>query len=467
MRTVAIAVLAGASLLAGCNLAPQHIRPEGVVPEAFPQGGVYPTLGASGPDFTAVAWRDFFTDDRLRTVIETGLDGNRDLRVVSANVLAARARYGVQRADRLPSVGLTGSATFTDNPSQTGAAGGGDAELYAADLGFSAFELDFFGRVRNLNEAALQSYFASEAAQRSVRISLIAEIANAWLTLAADRDQLRLSREMMASFDETRRLTTERFRIGTTSDLEARQADAQYQGARADVAALEAQVARDRNALDLLVGAPVEDSLLPDGLADQGATLSRLPSNVSSEVLLRRPDVLQAEHLLQARSASIGAARAALFPSISLTGAGQSLSTDLSDLFSDGSYFYSLTPSVSVPIFDSGRRRSNVQAAEADQQAALATYEKAIQTAFREVADSLAVRGTIDEQVAGQTARAGSAAAAARMAEARYQAGVSSFLEALDARRTDYAAQQQLVSARLGRERNLIEVYRSLGGGLQ
>ncbi|GLK48304.1 multidrug transporter [Brevundimonas intermedia] len=463
-------LLAGAALLSGCNLAPAFVQPMGVVPASLPQGGVYPDAAGNPAPVADLGWRDFFTDARLRQVIAQGLDNNRDLRVAAANVLAARAQYRVTRADRIPTASVSGSATYTDNASQVAAAGaapGSDVESYSADLGVSAFEIDLFGRVRNLSESALQQYLATEEGQRSTRISLIAEIATAWLTLAADQDQLRLSRQTLDSYAETLSLTQAQFRLGTASELEARQADVQYQSARNDVAVLETTVAKDRNALELLVGAPVAADLLPEGLSDTGATLAELPTGVSSEVLLARPDVLQAEHQLRGENADIGAARAALFPTISLTASYGSASSALSDLFSDGSYAYSVTPGVSLPIFDAGRRLGNVRLAEANAQAAVATYEKAIQTAFSEVANALAQRGTITEQVSAQTARAESARAAATISEARYRVGVSSFLTALDAQRTAYGAEQQLLNTRLSRETNLVELYRTLGGGLR
>ena len=468
-RRVILAAIAGASLLAGCNLAPKYVQPTGAVPATLPQGGVYPPAASDAPDVTQIGWREFFTDERLRQVIAQGLENNRDLRIAAANVLQARARYRIQRADQLPTIDVRGSATFTDNATQGGAGAtpGSDVEIYSVDAGFSAFEIDLFGRIRNLSRAALEQYFASEEAQRAARISLIAEIANAWLALAADLDQLRLSRETLQTFEQTRDLTQAQFRNGVASELEARQADAQYQAARNDIAVLETRVAQDRNALELLVGKPLPAELLPSGLAQQGATLSALPAGLSSEVLLRRPDVLQAEHQLIAEHANIGAARAAMFPTISLTAALGTISSGLSGLFTGDSFTYSIAPSASLPIFDSGRRIANVRLAEADRQAALANYERAIQTAFREVADALAQRGTIDEQIAAQTARAESARVAARLADARYRVGVASFLDALDAQRTAYAAQQQLVGTRLAREANLIELYRSLGGGLK
>lgn len=455
--------------LAGCSLAPALAPTTGVVPETLPSGGVYP-VASTGEAAPAIAWRDFFQDDRLEAVIAQGLENNRDLRVTVANVLAARARYGIQRADRLPTVTVSGGATYTDDPAQgaaTGAAPGDDVELYSAQVGFSSFEIDLFGRVRNLSEASLQSYLATEEAQRAARISLVAEIANAWLAYAAGQDQLRLSEQTLGTYEETRELTRAQFRIGTASELETRQAEVQYQAARTDIAVLRTRLAQARNALELLVGAGVADARLPEGLPASGATLSSLPTGVSSEVLLRRPDVLQAERLLLAQNANIGAARAALFPSISLTAAYGTASTELSSLFEDGTYAYTVTPGLSLPIFDLGRRRANVRLAEANQQAALATYEGAIQSAFREVSDALAERGTIDEQIDGQRRRAEAARAAADISQARYRVGIASFLQVLDAQRTAYAADQALVQAQLTRQTNLVALYRALGGGLQ
>jgi outer membrane protein, multidrug efflux system len=477
-RLPTLALLAATTSLAGCNLAPKYVQPIGAVPATLPQGGVYPAAGAGEADVSAIGWRDFFTDERLRQVIDQGLANNRDLKVAAANVLQARARYRVQRADKVPNTSASGSATFTNSAqaAQGGAAGGAtggvigatstNLEIYSIDAGFSAFELDLFGRVRNLSEASLQRYFATEEAQRASRISLIAEIASAWLTVASDQDLLRLSRETLHAFEQTRTLTQAQFRVGIASELEARQSDTNYQAARNDIAVLETRIAQGRNALDLLVGAPVAPALLSASLDEGQATLVTLPTGVSSQVLLRRPDVMQAERELRAENANIGAARAALFPTISLTATIGTISGALSGLFAGGSYSYTAAPAISVPLFDGGRGRANVRLAEATRDAAVATYERAIQVAFREVADALAQRGTIDRQIAAQTARAESAQIAARLSDARYRVGVTNFITALDAQRTAYAAQQQLVTTRLARTTNLVELYRSLGGGL-
>lgn len=498
-RKIVLALL-GVSALAGCNLAPKYVRPEGAVPAALPQGGVYPAAATDAPDVSKIGWQTFFTDDRLRKTIALGLENNRDLRVAAANVLQARAQYRIQRADLVPSTTVSGSGTYTNNifggaSAGAGAGAGGGAgagagagtgggvgagaggaavgsnssnlEFYSVNAGFSAFELDLFGRVRNLNRAALEQYFATEEAQRAARISLIAEIATAWATLGSDQDQLRISQETLKAFEQSLELTRAQFRIGVASELEARQAETSYQSARNDIAVLKTRVAQDKNALDLLVGTPVTADLLPQGLGNGDAALQVLPAGLSSEVLLRRPDVLQAEHQLIAQNANIGAARAALFPRISLTATLGTISTALSGLFAGGSFTYTGAPSVSLPLFDGGRLRGNVDYARASQQAAVSTYEKTVQTAFREVADALAQRGTIDEQIAAQTARVGAANVALRISDARYRAGVESFLNTLDSQRSAYAAQQQLVTTRLTRISNLVELYRSLGGGLE
>ena len=494
----AAASLLAATLLAGCNLAPKYVQPVGAVPATLPQGAPYPPAAADAPDVTAIGWGDFFTDPALRDVIAQGLENNRDLRLAAANVLQARAQYRIRRADQLPTVGANAGVTITNNAfGAAGAAGGGTGtgigtgtgtgtgvgtgtgigtgvgtggsdviEIYSANVGVSAFELDLFGRVRNLSRAALEQYFATEEAQRATRISLIAEIATAYLTFASDRDQLAISRDVLTSFRQSLELTRAQFRIGVSSEFEVRQADTNFQQARADIAALEAQIAQDKNALDLLVGAPVAATLLPAGLGVRDYTLPALPAGLSSDVLLRRPDVLQAERQLRAQNANIGAARAAMFPTISLTATLGVISTSLSGLFSSGSDSFTIAPQVALPLFDAGRRRGNVRLAEAQQLGAVATYERTLQVAFREVADALATRGTITEQVAARTARADSATVAARLSDARYRAGVDSFLGTLDSQRTGYAARQDLVTVRLARASNLVALYRSLGGGL-
>lgn len=484
LRTLAI--LGATTALAACNLAPKNVRPDGAIPLTLPQGGAYPPLGPEQADVTKIGYREFFTDPRLQAVIATALENNRDLRVTAANVLQARAQYRITRADRVPTTTTNGGVTYTNNPfgalggaggagaggASGGAAGGvpaqssGNLEIYQASVGFSAFELDLFGRVRNLSQAALQQYFATEEAQRAARIALIGEIATAWLTMASDQDQLQISRDTLASFGRSLELTRAQFRVGVISELEVQQAETNYQQARSDIATLTAQIAQDQNAINLLAGTTVPVEQLPTTLGVQDPILTDLPAGVSSQVLLRRPDVLQAERQLYAANANIGAARAAMFPTISLTATLGTISTALGGLFGAGTENFSISPTASLPLFDGGRRRANVEVARAQQLGAVATYEDTLQTAFREVADALATRGTIGERLSAQTARAAAATTAARLSDARYRAGIDSFLTTLDSQRTSYAARQTLVQTRLARATNLVTLYRTLGGGL-
>jgi multidrug efflux system outer membrane protein len=473
-------LLAMPLLVAGCDFAPHYRQPALAAPSSFPQGGAYPALPPStATTVSAIGWKDFFTDDRLRSVIALGLANNRDLRVSAANVLQARAQYRAQRADLLPTVtvGPTASVRHTGSNgaslgtggtgSGTGStSGAGTVDSYAVEAGVSAFELDLFGRVRNLSKAALDQYFASQAAQDSARISLISEIASAWLTLGSDQDRLALARETLKSFQQSLDLTRAQFDRGIASELDVRQADTQLQTARFDEAQLTTQIAQDQNALNLLVGTTVSADLLPQGLGTQAFTLADLPAGLGSDILLKRPDVVQAEDQLKAQNANIGAARAAFFPTISLTAAAGTASGGLSGLFAGGSWSYSASGSGLMTIFDFGRNQANLRFAEAGKQAAIATYDKAVQTAFREVADALAQRGTIDTQLAARDAGAQSADRAAVLADARYRNGIDSFLTLLDAQRTLYTAQQSLVQTRLARAANLVELYRALGGGL-
>ena len=456
-----------ALLLAGCDLAPAYHRPGLPAPASLPTGGTYPAANATTAA-ADIAWQDFFVDPALRQVIGQGLANNRDLRVALANVEQARAQYRVQRADLLPTIGANAGATYARSAaSQTFPGVDRTSHIYSVDAGFSAFEIDLFGRVRNLTKAALDQYLATEEGARSTRITLIAEIASAYLTMAADQDQLKISQGMLESFKQSLDLTTAQFNHGVISELEVRQAQTNYEQARYDIAALQTQIARDQNALNLLVGTTVTQDLLPTGLDNRTFTLAQLPAGVSSDVLLQRPDVLQAEDQLKAQYANIGAARAAFFPQISLTALAGTLSSSLSGLFDHGSYTYQVAPTASQTIFDFGRNAANLRYAKASRDAALASYEKAIQTAFREVADALAERGTIDEQLRARTTRVEAAGTAYRLSDARYKSGVDPFLTTLDAQRTFYAAQQNLVQTRLDTASNLVELYRALGGGLR
>lgn len=456
------AVLMAATALAGCTLAPRYERPALPVPQAWT---VSADTSSSGAD---LAWRDVFPDARMQSVIQLALEQNRDLRVAVANIEQARAQYRIQRADLLPAINATGAYTRSSQPAGAaipGQTGSFELDQYTVSAGFSAYELDLFGRVRSLSDAALQSFFATEENRRSAQISLIAEVATAYLTLAADQELLAITQDTLASRDAGLELNRRRFEAGAASELELRQAQTLAEQARSDAATAKAQVDRDLNALRLLVGAEVAPELLPRGELAQVALPADAPAGLPSEVLVRRPDVRAAEHTLQARNADIGAARAAFFPRISLTGSEGSVSPDLNGLFTAGTRTWSFTPQVVLPIFSGGANIANLKGAKAQRDAALATYEKAVQTAFREVSDALAVRATINERIAAQERLAEAAAATQRLTQARYDRGVDSYLSLLDAQRTLYAARQTLLAARLAQATNRVELYRAVGGG--
>jgi multidrug efflux system outer membrane protein len=469
-RKAGLALAVGLTL-AGCNLAPKYVRPGLPVPLQSPTGSAY---GVADPADAAVSaettWESFFTDDRLRSVIQTALANNRDLRISVANVEQARALYLVQRADLFPTLGATASATYAKSPSAstgTSATASGRTDTYSANLGISAWEIDLFGRIRNLTRAQQEQYFAAAENRNAAQSALIAETATAWLTMAADQDRLRIARDTEKAFGETLNLTEARFRIGIASELEVRQARTTYDQARSDIANAIALIAQDQNALNLLAGTTLSADVLPAQLPEAGATLANLPANLPSEVLLHRPDVVAAEHQLIAANANIGAARAAFFPNISLTAAFGTLSLGLSNLFASGSGAWSVAPSVTQPLFDFGRNRGNLRYAKATRDALLATYERGIQSAFREVADALARRGTITIQLEAQTSLRDNAAGAYRLAELRFRAGIDPFLTTLDSQRQLYIAEQSLLATRLTRDTNSVELYRALGGGLR
>lgn len=465
-----LALCAGLAL-AGCDMAPRTLRPALPVPPATPTGPAYAAANADGTAAIVPAdttWSDFFTDERLRSVIRTALANNRDLRVTAANVEQARAQYGVQRAGIFPTLGGTASATYAKSPlATTAATPTGRTDTYSANVGVSAWEIDLFGRLRNLSRAAQEQFFAAEENRNAAQTALIAEVATAWVTLATDQERLKIAGDLQAAFGKTLDLTQARFAAGIVSELDVRQARTTFDQARADVADATTRVAQDRNALDLLAGATVDEALLPTALPAPGATLANLPANLSSAVLLRRPDIAAAEHQLRAANANIGAARAAFFPNISLTAAFGTMSLGLSNLFGSGSQSWSVAPTASLPLFDFGKNKSNLRYAEATRTAMIAQYEGKVQTAFREVADALARRGTIDGQLAAQTSLRDNASAAYRLSEARFGAGIDPFLTTLDSQRSLYSAEQSLLASRLARESNAIELYRALGGGLR
>jgi multidrug efflux system outer membrane protein len=450
-----------------CTMAPRYERPDAPVPDTWPSGAAYATSQNTERTAADIPWREFVKDEKLRQVIDQALKNNRDLRSTLANIQSARAQYRIQRADLFPQVNGEVNATRSKNIRTLS---GLDREVelettYTASVGLSAFEIDLFGRVRSLSQAALETYLATEAAGRATRISLIAETASAYLTLAADNTQLALSQRTLESAQRTMEITRQRLVAGVSSRLDLRQAETVYQQARADLASTRALIAQDRNALELLAGGPIADSLLPAELPDQD-WLADVPAGLSSSVLLQRPDVVQAEHQLKSANANIGAARAAFFPRLSLTASSGLASSELSELFNNGASVWSVGPNLTLPIFNGGANVANLAYANAQRDLYVSQYELAIQTAFREVADALAIRGTIQEQLDAQRALVDAAADSYQLAEARYSKGVESFLNTLDAQRSLYNAEKSLVAARLTASDNVVTLYRVLGGGL-
>jgi outer membrane protein, multidrug efflux system len=467
LRSLLALVTVALATLAGCTLAPQHVRPAPPVPSAWPDGPAYLESDAKADQALAdITWQEFFVDPQLHKLIALALENNRDLRVATLNIERSRARYRVSRADLLPQVDAIGEGGGRRVPADLSGTGAAETiHQYRADLAVSAYEIDLFGRVRSLNEQALQQYLATEQARRSVQISLVAEVAANYLALAADRERLALARETLTSHQASYQLTRSRFDAGVASALDLYQAQTSVDAARVDIARFTTLVAQDENALSLVVGSPLSADLLPSALSTTLSALGDFPPGLPAEVLLRRPDILQAENQLKAFNANIGAARAAFFPRIILVSTIGTGSAELSGLFEDGSLVWSFVPRVTVPLFDAGRNRANLAVAEVDRDIAVARYEQAIQTAFREVADALARRGTIDEQLAAQQSLADATAESYRLSQARFEKGVDSYLAVLVSQRFLYGAQQSLISARLDRLDNQVTLYRVLGGG--
>lgn len=463
MRRALSAVLLAGFLSSCTTLEPAYRRPASPVPASFPQGAAYAPDGSNASTAADLAWNSVLLDPRLQSVVGQALANNRDLRIAASNAAQARALYRGQRSAQFPYVDLGGSAGVNRGPGLNGDAV--TTESYSVDVGATAFEIDLFGRLRSLTNAALLEYFASEEGARATRIALIGETANVWLTLAADRERLRIARATAQLAQQSVDLNRRRLEGGIASQLELSQAETILQQAHSDAAALTTQVAQDRNALELLVGAPVADAQLPASL-EPGFVLAGLPGGIGSAVLLRRPDVLQAENRLRAANANIGAARAAFFPSLSLTGAAGLASTALSGLFDGGVFAASAGLGAGLPLFDAGRNRANLELSQAQRSAAVAQYERTVQVAFREVADALARQGTIDEQVTAARALVAAAQTSVEISEARYREGAGNFLAVLEAQRTLYGAQQSLTAIELARESSVVNLYRALGGGL-
>jgi multidrug efflux system outer membrane protein len=459
--TLAALLIASTALSACATMAPTYHRPTLAAPQTWPDPGQGAAASAG-----SLAWRDVFLDPKLQGLIALALSNNRDLRAATANIEQARAQYRVQRAQLVPTVNGVLSRTETVTPAAASPVGQAlDIKQTTASVSLSAFELDVFGRIRSLSRSALEAFFATEETQRTVRISLIAETASAYLQLAADQELRGIAQSALSDRDESLRLTRARFEAGIASDLKLSQAETLAEQARSDMAVATALIGQDQNALRLVVGAEPPADLLPAAGVSAATVLADLPAGMPSDVLVNRPDVLAAEHTLRARNADIGAARAAFFPRISLTGNYGSASPDVANLFDAGTKAWTFAPQIILPIFAGGANIAGLKRANAARDAAVAQYEKAVQVAFREVADALAVRGTIRERVEAQARLASAAERAQRLSQARYDRGVDSYITALDANRTYYAARQTYLAARLAEQLNRIELYKVLGGG--
>ncbi|UCR84371.1 efflux transporter outer membrane subunit [Pseudomonas chlororaphis] len=459
------ALVPALALLGGCiNLAPEYQRPEAPVAEQWLPGS-QPGKGEAAAD---IHWQQFFTDSRLARLQTLALANNRDLRLASLNIEKAQAQYRIQRAALFPAIDAGVSGTHARAPASSSSSGvATTSHDYSAQLGLSSYELDVFGRLRNLKDEALEAYLSLAETRRSTQISLVAEVATAWLTLAADNELLRLAQETLRSQQATYELTQRSHALGGSSGLALAQAQTTVESARGDAAVYASQILQDRNALRLLVGSEIPDELLPGASLQSAALLVRVPDELPSSLLQRRPDVLAAEHTLKSANIDIGAARAAFFPSISLTANAGSASSALSGLFKAGSGAWTFAPSISLPLFDAGSNRATLDAAKVEREIQVQTYQQTVQSAFKEVADALAERSTLDERLDAQQALTDASRKSFELADALYRGGSQSYLEALDAQRSLYSAQQDLISLRLAEQSNRVTLYKVLGGGWQ
>jgi multidrug efflux system outer membrane protein len=450
------AAIAGLGMVGACStLIPHYDRPMLPVPSSYGSGTTPPAGAGTVAD---LEWQRFFFDARLRQLIALALQNNRDLRVAVLNIEQTRALYQVRRADELPGVGA--GVTVARQPSS-----GKIVNSYAIGLAVTGYELDLFGRVHDLSEAALDQYLATSESRKAVQISLVSSVATTYLSLLADEELLRVTRQTLATREDSTRLTRLRFDNGASSELDYRQAESLLEGARVALAQTLRQRALDENALQLLVGQVLPADLPAAQALDAQQIPADLPAGLPSELLERRPDVRAAEQQLLAANANIGAARAAFFPRITLTGNLGTASTELSGLFKSGSYAFTGTGLLLQPLVDYGRNQANLGVAMASRDIAVAQYEKAIQTAFREVSDALASRATYGEQLRAQAALTNALAIAYRLADMRYRAGAASYLDSLDAQRQLFAAQQALVQTQAAQLQNLVALYKVLGGG--
>jgi len=456
-------------LLSGCStMAPKYSQPVAPVSNAWPIGPSYKPAAATSEmkPLADTTWQEFFIDQNLQKLITLALENNRDLRVAILNIERSRSLYQIRRSDLFPHVDANGAVSVQRIPADLTSNGkASTVEQYSVGLGVSSYELDLFGRVSSLKDQALEQYLGTEQARRNVQISLVSQVAAGYLTLAADLERLAIAKETLINQQDSFKLTNSRYEAGVSSALDLNQARTIVDTARLDIARYTTLVAQDENALNLIVGSQVPADLLPKSLSESLAAIKDVSPGLPSDVLLLRPDILQAESDLKGSSANIGAARAAFFPRITLVSSIGFGSDELAGLFKGDSFAWSFAPRISFPIFDGGSNKANLKVAEVDREIALARYEKAIQTAFREVADNLALRGTIDEQLSAQQSLADSTSETHKLSLARYEKGIDSYLAVLDSHRALYAAQQGMIGVRLARLANLVTLYKSLGGG--
>ncbi len=464
-----LSLVCAAALLSACSMTPKYERPAAPIATDWPAAGVSSTSGgaSSGPAIAAadIEWQNFFSDPKLRLLVDAALRNNRDLRIAVLNIEQARAQFQIKRADQFPTVNASVTGLRQPNPNGNGSI----SSLYTAGLGVTAYEFDFFGRVSSLKEAALSQYLATEEGRKTAQISLIATVANTYLSLLADDELLVITQQTLSTREDSLRLGKLRFDNGVTSELDYRLAESLAEAARVSLAQLVRQRALDENALTLLIGQPITlamDITLPagKGLADL-PVMPDVPAGLPSELLARRPDIRQAEQQLLAANANIGAARAAFYPRISLTSSVGSASSRLAGLFQGGTWGWTLAPQLVLPIFDAGRNAAGLGSANAGRDIAVAQYEKSIQTAFREVADALAGRATLGEQLRAQQAQASAEAVRYKLSDMRYQNGIASQLDLLDAQRSLFAARQAVVQTRLAQLQSQVTLYKTLGGG--
>jgi multidrug efflux system outer membrane protein len=453
-----------AFVLSGCSLIPDYQRPEAPVAAQFPQGPAYSPTQAPNQAAAEQGWKQFFHDPALQQLIQTALENNRDLRVAALNIDAYAAQYNIQRADLFPAVSATGSGSRQRVPARSSQTGKESiSSSYSATLGISSYELDLFGRVRSLSEEALQKYFATEEARRSTQISLVASVATAYLTWQSDKELLKLTQETLGAYEQSYKLTSRSNEVGVSSALDLSQARTSVENARVALARYTRQVAQDENSLTLLLGTGLPANLASKPLSDD--LLSEVPTGLPSDLLQRRPDILQAEYNLKAANANIGAARAAFFPSISLTANAGTMSPDLGGLFKGGSGTWSFAPQINIPIFNAGSLRASLDYSKIQKEINVANYEKAIQTGFQEVSDGLAARETYKQQLDAQRGFVAANQDYYRLAERRYRIGVDSNLTFLDAQRQLFSAQQSLITDRLAQLTSEVTLYKALGGG--